>query len=131
MLKNSDTYLNIAMSILRDVDCSNKHASFIVHKNRIISVGVNSNKSHPLARSKGYPLEGIHAELSALIGASSNFNLAKCKLVNVRLSGISWRKNEPVLRMSKPCKYCHPWVTNIFKEVYYTTDDGWERLIYS
>jgi hypothetical protein len=127
MLKNADEYLNIAMSLIGDIDCTNKHISFIIQRNRILSIGTNSSKTHPLAVRKGYPLEQMHSELTAVIRAGRNVELKKCRLVNVRLSSTSLVVDRPILRLSKPCKICSSWCLGLFKEIYYTDENGFVK----
>jgi hypothetical protein len=119
-----DRLVRIAMSVAQDIECSNRHVSFILDRNDVISIGTNSNRTHPLSAKYGYPLLGIHSELSAIIRAPKNIEFKKCRLINIRLSSDSWRYNLPIFRMSKPCKYCESWCRGMFKEIYYTTNDG-------
>ena len=123
-----DRLIRIAMSVAQDIECSNKHVSFIVCKNDILSVGVNSNRTHPLCAKYKYPLLGIHSELSAIIRAPKDTQFKRCKLINVRLSSDSWKYNRPIFRMSKPCKYCESWCLGMFKEIYYTTNNKFNIL---
>jgi hypothetical protein len=127
MLKNADEYLNIAMSLIGEIDCTNKHISFIIHRNRILSIGTNSSKTHPLAVRKGYPLQQMHSELTAVVRAKKNIEFKRCTLINVRLSSVSLIYNRPVLRLSKPCRICSSWCLGLFKDIYYTTENGFEK----
>ena len=93
------------------------HASVIVRRNRVISVGFNERKTHPIAKAYGYRDAGLHSELAALI------QVPRDKRNNLDL--INFRFNpQGELRLSKPCKICFPWCVELFNNVYYSDNDG-------
>ncbi len=126
-----DRLVELAMAIIpsAEIDCTNKHLSFAMNKNRVIAIGYNRHKTHPLCVKYGYPLLGIHSEMSVLIQVGAE-NLSGLTLVNIRLSGDSFRGriHRPILRNSKPCKRCMPWCMTLFKKIYYSTNQGFEQL---
>tara|TARA_R100000152_G_C6623277_1_gene73277 strand:- start:108 stop:506 length:399 start_codon:yes stop_codon:yes gene_type:complete len=129
--KNLDRFLSLSMPLIEGIDCSCKHVSFVVKKNKIISIGVNrANKTHPLARKYGARFSTIHSELDAIIRAYREKDFDRCTLVNVRLSSVSMSRNIPVTRKAKPCPSCMKLILGCenIKEVYYTTNKGWEKL---
>lgn len=82
-----------------------RHAAAIVCKNRIISIGTNKLKSHPMmAEFSGHPEKiWLHAEIDAIIKAINIVGvdfLKNCDLKVVRLD-IYDR-----LALSKPCEIC-------------------------
>ena len=101
-----------------------KHFSFLIKKNRIISIGWNNGfKTHPLANKYGHRFCSIHSELHCI---SSFKNTNGLILVNVRID------SNGKLKCSKPCGPCQKMlidfnITNIF----YTTEKGFEFCQFS
>lgn len=103
-----------------------KHFSFIFEKNKLVSIGINSPKTHPLNLKYNYlnkqknkisHIVGTHSELSAVIklGFSSCEGLT---IVNTRIN----RKNE--IDNSHPCNGCMELLTELkFLKILYTTKD--------
>ncbi len=97
-----------------------KHFSFIMRRNKILSIGWNlMNKSHPWTVKYGYEFSYIHSELMAVRNFPYQNELSKCRLINLRLVS----KNK--IALSKPCIHCAKFlcVFNL-KEVWYTTNSG-------
>lgn len=102
-----------------------KHFSFIIKRNRIISLGWNlQKKTDTFAHKFKYKHPFIHSELMAI----KNFpypptELYKCKMINIRLN------NNKQLRLSKPCKNCQN-LLNFFelKEIWYSHNNGFKLL---
>jgi len=103
------------------IERSKKHCSLIIHKNNIISVGINQFKTHPKAKEIGYRYDEVHSELDALLRCKQKGNLT---LLNIRFN----RFGE--MRLAKPCHLCMPWCKMIFDSIYYTTPEGVVRLEY-
>ena len=108
-----------------DLRC--RHFSFIMDKNKILSIGLNSPKTHPLNLKYNYVnknkekisnIVGTHSELSAVI----KFGEEDCSgliLVNTRIN----RNNK--LDYSAPCNGCSDMVRQLnFKEVWYSNANG-------
>lgn len=97
-----------------------RHVSFVVIRNRIIALGVNSyNKTSPLAKKFGARDAYIHSELGAIVNAGRGIDLSKTTVYNVRidLSG--------QLRMSKPCESCQKLLCAFnVRRCFYTDDNG-------
>src|SRR5690348_10342880 len=98
-----------------------KHFSFILIRNKIVSMGWNMGfKTHPIAHKMGHRYDSIHSELHSI----NKFPyptaiLAKCKLFNVRVN----KKGK--VRLSKPCLKCQKLLSTFnFREVWYTLDGG-------
>lgn len=115
-------YLKLAYPICLSIPRQKKHVSIIIHKNRIVSVGTNSFKTHPKAKKIGYHFEEMHSELEAFQRVPYNIKKKKLTLVNVRFNRFG------KLRMSRPCELCTPWCKEIFNEIYYTTNEGLVRM---
>ena len=81
-----DSFLNIAYPICLDIPRQKKHVSIIVHKHKIVSVGVNRFKTHPKAKEIGYPFEEMHSELDAFQKIEKRLIGKKLHLINVRFN---------------------------------------------
>ena len=108
-----------------------QHFSFILYKNRVISIGNNSKKTHPsnLKNRKTSLRTGedfsdqkhICSEFSAInkLKNMTNIDTKKCILVNLRYN----RNGE--IALSKPCMSCENLLKYFsFKRVIWTDNDG-------
>ena len=122
-----DNILQMSMLMLKRDLKEKNHFSFILQKNRVIGVGTNHLfKTHPKGAEYGYRYAAIHSELDAFLDLPREIDYRKLKLINVRLSRKSLKERRPILRMSRPCVHCSVWIQNIgFKEIWYSTDQGW------
>ena len=124
MIENKiDKLTGVALPVSLEIPRPKKHVSLIVRKNEIVSVGTNNFRTHPLAKKYGYRFDEVHSELDALLrykGSKDNL-----KLVNFRFNRFE------DMRMSKPCCKCLPWCVALFDEVWYTTNNGIQRLEFS
>lgn len=82
----------------------NRHAAAIYLGNRLISVGVNQFKSHPLQARFGARADSIflHAEIDALRNALKRVTEVDLQRATMYIARI--RNGEP--RLSKPCDGC-------------------------
>jgi tRNA(Arg) A34 adenosine deaminase TadA len=101
-----------------------KVAAAVVYRNRVVSFGCNSLKTHPVQMKFGkYPY--LHAETEAIIRATKeldDYQFSKCSLyvVRAKLDGGKW-----VMGMSKPCSGCMHCIRHSrIKNVFYSTDNG-------
>lgn len=96
------------------------HVSMIISGKTILSIGTNSDKTHPLIRAHGYPeYAAMHSEVNAWAKLNAYLRRdSNLTLVNARYSRTG------KLGMSKPCKYCLPFVTELFTEIWYTDSTG-------
>lgn len=110
--------IDISYQISKDLPINSRfrHVSLILCKNRIVAVGTNSKKTHPIARRHGYRFDAKHSELDAYIRVPDKND--KLVLVNFRFN----RKGD--LRNSSPCNNCIVWCREIFDEIWYSTDQG-------
>jgi len=119
--------ISLAMAPKHPSDQRCRHFSFILHKKRILSIGFNSIKTHPLnlklnfVNKKNDPINnvvGTHSELSAVIKLGQE----ECDgliLVNTRVN----RKNE--IDFSMPCSGCLSFIKPLnFKKVFFTNKYG-------
>jgi len=125
---------DIALSLL-DTHNANRcrHFSFILYKNRLISTGLNVNKTHPvnLKNKKISRITGedysdqkqICSELNAILKLKrlTNIDTRKCTLINLRYN----RNNN--IALAKPCSSCQSLLRyHNFKQIIWSTDNGYE-----
>jgi len=98
-------FLQLAAKIAASLDngLRSQHCALIVRKNRVLSIGVNQRKTHPkmrrLAWGKNRHRNFLHAEISALIGASPE----ALKNATLYVARVTRAGN---LANSKPCSLC-------------------------
>ena len=111
--------LSLACAAHRDKDCYYQLCALVVKKNRVLSVGYNNPKTHPLAKTK---MKQLHAEMDAIIGCTEE-QLDGAELIVVRA------RRDNKIGMAKPCKACHDFIKLMgIKRVYYTVDNpDWEN----
>lgn len=108
-----------------------RHFSFILNKKRIVAIGLNQRKTHPvnLKNRKVSIITGedfseqkhICSEFSAInkLKRLTNINTKKCVLVNLRFD-----RNKK-LAFAKPCMSCKSLLKfHKFKTVWWTNNDG-------
>jgi deoxycytidylate deaminase len=108
-----------------DLRC--RHFSFILDRNRIISIGLNSLKTHPLNLKYKYVnknnqsisnIVGTHSELSAVIKLGEE-DCSDFTLINTRIN----RNN--MLDFSAPCSGCCDMIKQLnFKYVFFSNSEG-------
>ena len=104
---------------LNNAPTERTHFSYVLKKNKVLAVGQERRgKTHPLAAKYGYKYPTIHSELDAFRQLHKSDIRDSLVLVNTRISSTG------VLGMSRPCKYCIGWVTEIFDEIWYTNTEG-------
>ena len=112
-----------------DIRC--RHFSFILNKKRIVAIGVNQRKTHPLnlKHRKISKITGedfseqkhICSEFNAIIKLKrlTNIDTKKCTLVNIR-----YDRNKQ-LAMAQPCMSCVSLLAyHEFKKIFWTDDNG-------
>lgn len=109
-----------------------KHFSFIYGKNKLLSIGINSPKTHPINLKYNYlnkqkdkisHIVGTHSEMSAVIKLGLD-NCENLIIINTRIN----RKNE--IDYSMPCNGCMEMLEELrFCKIYYTTKEKKFELI--
>jgi deoxycytidylate deaminase len=99
-----------------------KMAAVIYDRNRLISIGLNSHKTHPLAKQfqKNVHALKIHAEIAAIVNARQSVEGMSMFIARVNRSGL------PML--AKPCNGCFRAITAFgIKNVHWTENyyDGY------
>ena len=89
--------------------------AILVHRNSIVSIGMNSYKTHPLMAARtSWPF--LHAEQNAIIRAG----LDNCEGLDLYIARVL--KNN-TLAMSKPCKVCIKLIKDVgIRNIYYSTN---------
>ena len=99
------------------------HVAAIFQRNKILSIGQNSFKTHTLAKKWGHKGNYIHAEIQAALKAQmDDFNGLNLAVLRINRMG--------KLALSKPCSCCHNFLLDAgFQRVFYTNKKGeWEKL---
>lgn len=108
-----------------------KLAAVMVVKNKVVAVGRNSYKTHPLQakfqRKRGSVC--LHAEIDCLKNGVKELGvdrLAKAKIVVARVKKVD---GEYASALAKPCNGCYRALVQFgVGECWFSTDDGFERL---
>lgn len=98
------------MEIPRD----NKHVSLILRGNKLLAIGTNIRKSHPITQKLGYKFPWMHSELNAVLKCQER---TKLTLINARFNRFGQ------MGFARPCKCCLPWCMVVFDQIHYTTED--------
>jgi hypothetical protein len=129
---NKKRLKDLAFSLI-DTDSKKRchHFSFIIHKGRIVSIGQNNRKTHPinLINRKTSVKTGEDfsdekhtcSEFNAILKLKklTNINSKKCSIVNMRID----RNNN--LAFAKPCMSCQNLLKFFeFKNVIWTNNQG-------
>jgi deoxycytidylate deaminase len=94
-------------------------AAVIVQGNRILSIGINSYKTHPQQINPYTKKTGdsIHAELDALLSSRTDISGATIYVVRI--------KRNRSLGLARPCSRCQYLLSAAgIKKVVFTTDSG-------
>lgn len=135
MSKKIDKIFDILKTMAEDVSPvrSAKLTAAIVIKNRIISFGQNSYKSHPFQLEYGANSQSIclHAEVDAIKNALKRVDVDDLKRAKLFVARIKYSeadrfgKRHFVTGLAKPCLGCQRAISTFnIKEVYYTSDDN-------
>jgi deoxycytidylate deaminase len=126
-----EPFLRKAEEMANISDYHNQHVGCVVTlKNRIISAGCNSNKTHPVQRkynrlrfdnSEGYSPDSLHAEIHALVQVA-HMNIDWSKVTVFIYRKMKSRK----CGLARPCPSCMAYIKALgIKNIVYTTNDGY------
>lgn len=122
-------YIEISKTLMPEShDFKTFHATFIVKKNKIQKIGINSRKTHPrnlrydyISREDGTDISRlveVHSELSAVLKYGRE-DCSDCIFINVRID----KNGNPTI--AKPCHGCSDLLTKVgYKKVFYTNKLG-------
>jgi len=134
MNKHNYRYFEHANNIAKLSDFDKVHIGCVaIYNNKILSVGYNTNKTHPIQQhyntfrvlndtnSHKYIAHKLHAEVSCLYPIRElEINWNKVELYIYRI-----RKSQPY-GMSRPCKGCMQFIYDLgIENIYYTSDFGY------
>lgn len=115
-----DKLVQMAKPLCLQIPRNKKHVSLIMRKGKLLSIGTNAFKGHPMATKIGYRFGEQHSELNALLKCSERDKLT---LINVRFN------KHGLIRMARPCPLCLSWCAGIFDNIYYTCPMGKIRKV--
>lgn len=112
------TYKDLAIQLAQHLPRKRQnHVSFITTPQGILlASGVNETKTHPQLIKLNYPYELIHSEMAAYMSIRWKAP-RRMVLLNFRIN------NQGVLRFAKPCFHCMKWVTDVFEEIWFSTNE--------
>lgn len=128
---NYEYFLNKAKTMAEISDFHNQHVGcVVVYKNKIVSAGCNSNKTHPIQKEynkyrfdteKESSPACMHAEIHALIQLNKlNVDMSKIKVFTYR------KMKTREFGMARPCPSCMAYIKKLgIKNIIYSTDDGY------
>jgi len=111
---------NILCPINRDNGLPTSHVAFLVKKNKIVKIGWNKNRTHPIIQDHPYHegRVGIHAELDCILKYDKE-DLSDHEMIVLRLD----RKQK--LNNSKPCSGCSSLLKQFnINKVYFSNSEG-------
>ena len=106
-----------------------------IYKNQVLSVGYNTNKTHPLQKkynryrhmyySSVEPMPKLHAEMMCLLNIKDmDIDFSKVELYIYR------EDKNGNLAICRPCRACMKMIDDLgIKKIYYTTDGGFAKEI--
>ncbi len=99
-----------------------KHFSFLVRRNKIVSVGwCQSFKTHPMAAKYGHRFNSIHSELHCI----KNFPFPLVRLEEHTLINVRVNPTGSHMMLAKPCAKCIYFLSCFnLHEVLYTNENG-------
>lgn len=128
MLKRDKRFFEVAEAIAKTSNYNRiKIGAVIVLKHKIISVGCNNCKSHPLQKKYDVYREFnddnlrhcIHAEISSIINANYDYDLTNATMYIFR------RDRNGKLALARPCKACLALIRKTgIKKIFYTINNG-------
>ncbi len=138
--KRDHYYFQLASKASGFSDFDRVHIGCIaVYKNRVIAVGFNNCRSHPMqakynqkrrfTKNDKPSKDSLHAEIHAMVQImnDTNIDFPKVKLYIARV------KLDSTLSMSRPCPACFAMIRDLgIRHIYYTSDTGYsyEEVIY-
>ena len=128
-----EPFLRKAKVMAEISDFHNQHVGcVVVYKNKIISAGCNSNKTHPIQRkynrvrfdvdaTEKYSPDSLHAEIHALIPVA-NMNIDWSKVWVFTYRKLKSKKGG----LARPCDSCMAFIKRLgIRHIVYSTNDGY------
>lgn len=135
-MKKHNKYFNILekVAMASEPVFRQRLAALLVYKNEVISIGINKTKSHPFQRKFAKHSDAIylHAEVDCIKNALRQYDediIAKSTLYVLRMKRPENDLKNFMRGLSKPCEGCQRAIAAFgIKNVYYTTDEGFDYL---
>lgn len=108
-------FADIALALASAIDSDMTHqlCALVINKNRVLSVGYNSNKTHPIMDTT---MRQLHAECSAVLRCP-DADLKGCDVIVARA------RSEGRAGLARPCRACQSILKRRgVKRVFYTTN---------
>lgn len=129
--KKDRNYINMCYAVARDIDqfSGARVCAAIVVKNKIIALGINQRKTHPLQAHYTDHKEKIflHAEIDCIIRALKQINANDFRKATIYIARAKQKcgdTNKFIYGIAKPCMGCMTAIKNLnIKKIVYTTDD--------
>lgn len=105
---------------------SAKLAASIVLNNKIVSIGVNSYKTHPFQKKYGKNDMAIciHSEIAAIGKALKRISIDELRRATLYIARVKQIDQSSQWGLARPCKGCQRAIAAFdIKKVYYTTDE--------
>lgn len=113
--------VEVSYALLPKATDEQKHFSFLVRRNKIVSIGINSKfKSHAAMARWKYMYDKIHSEAAVILKFPYPVHeLNKYTLINTRINRLG------KLCISYPCQYCLRLLADMnVRKVIYTDCNG-------
>ena len=113
--------VRISRKLIDLPDSRTKHFSFILLRNKVVSLGYNLTwKTTPLSNRYNYRFSNLHSEVAAIRNFPYPiFFLPKFRMVNVRIMA------NGEIGLSKPCDICQKLLKDFgVNELYYSKHGG-------
>ena len=128
-------YFRLAKNAMNFSDCKIKIGSVLVYKNKVLSIGYNTNKSHPLQKLLNQKYRSTKDRVFNVDNHTNGIHSELMCLINTKGLDIEWHKvsiyiyresnNKP--SMCKPCPCCNKALLERgikTKNIYYTNWKG-------
>jgi deoxycytidylate deaminase len=110
-----------ALAVASTSTMRQRHGAVVAVGKRVLAVGVNTSRSHPLACTHPQTESAFHAEV-AVLRQLRNVDLSRATVFVGRLM----RDGSPGL--SKPCNYCQGAIDQAgVRHVVWTTNEGYDE----
>lgn len=119
--KLKNRLLSIAQELKHIPQSSYSHFTFLLDKNKILSMGSNDNfSSHPISAKFNYFRGSRHSEIDAYVRLKYKEVLPYLTMINIRLSKTG------IIGMSHPCEKCMHFLSGVGmpRKVFYSNSFG-------
>lgn len=135
--KSIDSMFDLLKKVAESIDpvARQRLVAALVYKGEIIAFGHNKKKTHPFAKRFCKHEEAIylHAEVDCIKNALRDYDINVLKKSTMFVLRVKkpekYKTPKFILGMAKPCEGCQRAIATFgIKNVYFTTDDGYDTL---